>query len=350
MAIIKCPECQKEISDTVKKCIYCGFKIPKEKKPLKEKIVSVKNKIISSLSDKQKRIIKFSAIGVASLILLLVLFFLFISPKTVSWLCVHKKVAATCVEDAYCSRCNKKYEKAFGHTVVVDEKVKATCTAEGKTEGSHCSVCNAVLTEQQPIKMLDHKWKKATCTTPKKCSTCGKEEGKAAGHSYKEATCTAPKTCSKCGEKKGNSLGHSYKDYICTRCGDTNVKASDVPNILDMTNLRYHINYVDGIEWTVAFKNKSSKTINYIYFTFYYYNSVGDVIYNDVGGGKFDEFMYTGPLKPGASSGNIEYYAGFYNSTFGGTLSISEIIIVYSDGTELVLNEDLAKKTVVSWR
>ena len=27
MAIIKCPECNKEISDTAKTCIHCGYKI-----------------------------------------------------------------------------------------------------------------------------------------------------------------------------------------------------------------------------------------------------------------------------------------------------------------------------------
>lgn len=27
MAIIKCPECGKEISDTCKKCIHCGYKV-----------------------------------------------------------------------------------------------------------------------------------------------------------------------------------------------------------------------------------------------------------------------------------------------------------------------------------
>lgn len=29
MALIKCPECNKEISDTVESCIHCGYKITK---------------------------------------------------------------------------------------------------------------------------------------------------------------------------------------------------------------------------------------------------------------------------------------------------------------------------------
>ena len=37
MALIKCSECGKEISDTTKKCIHCGAKIKKERKKLSKK-------------------------------------------------------------------------------------------------------------------------------------------------------------------------------------------------------------------------------------------------------------------------------------------------------------------------
>ena len=29
MALIKCPECEKEVSDTIENCIHCGYKIKK---------------------------------------------------------------------------------------------------------------------------------------------------------------------------------------------------------------------------------------------------------------------------------------------------------------------------------
>lgn len=38
---------------------------------------------------------------------------------------------------------------ALGHTVVKDPAVAATCSTKGKTEGSHCSVCNAVIKAQE---------------------------------------------------------------------------------------------------------------------------------------------------------------------------------------------------------
>lgn len=35
MALIKCPECGKEISDSVEKCIHCGYEVKTEKKQKK---------------------------------------------------------------------------------------------------------------------------------------------------------------------------------------------------------------------------------------------------------------------------------------------------------------------------
>lgn len=42
------------------------------------------------------------------------------------------------------------------HNVVTDPAVAATCTTDGLTEGSHCSICNTVLVAQQLIKAPGH--------------------------------------------------------------------------------------------------------------------------------------------------------------------------------------------------
>ena len=69
----------------------------------------------------------------------------------------------TCTEKGQkgkiCKKCGKITEKtdidAAGHTPVTDPAVAPTETSDGLTEGSHCSVCGAVLTAQEVIPMLD---------------------------------------------------------------------------------------------------------------------------------------------------------------------------------------------------
>lgn len=69
----------------------------------------------------------------------------------------------TCTEKGQkgkiCKKCGKITEKtdidAAGHTPVTDPAVAPTETTDGLTEGSHCSVCGAVLTAQEVIPMRD---------------------------------------------------------------------------------------------------------------------------------------------------------------------------------------------------
>ena len=44
------------------------------------------------------------------------------------------------------------------HQIVIDPAVPATCESEGKTEGSHCSVCGAVIVEQDTTEKLAHEF------------------------------------------------------------------------------------------------------------------------------------------------------------------------------------------------
>ena len=105
-------------------------------------------------------------------------------------------VDATCIEagktaGSHCSVCNaviKAQETipAKGHTEVADAAKDATCTEAGKTAGSHCSVCNAVVKAQETVSAKGHsfgEWKvdvDATETTDGKktrtCSACNAVE------------------------------------------------------------------------------------------------------------------------------------------------------------------------------
>jgi len=127
---------------------------------------------------------------------------------------------ATCTAPKTCE-CGATEGEALGHTVVTDAAVAPTCTEGGLTEGSHCSVCEKVLTEQTEVAAKGHSYESVvtapTCTeggyTTYTCA-CGDtyvaDETAAKGHSY-ESVVTAP-TCTEGG----------YTTYTCA-CGDTYV-------------------------------------------------------------------------------------------------------------------------------
>ena len=74
-------------------------------------------------------------------------------------------VAATCTEDGLTegSRCTvcgefikaQKVVPATGHTLVTDKAVAATYTKTGLTKGKHCSVCGAVIKAQKVVPVLE---------------------------------------------------------------------------------------------------------------------------------------------------------------------------------------------------
>ena len=159
--------------------------------------------------------------------------------------------SATCTESGTqirkCETCGATESKSLsakGHTEVVDKAIHATCTTDGKTEGSHCSVCGAVIKAQEIIKATGHKFgnwttiKPATCTESgtqiRKCETCGATESKslsAKGHTEVvdkaiTATCTTDgKTdgshCSVCGavikaQDTIKATGHKFGNWTTT--------------------------------------------------------------------------------------------------------------------------------------
>ena len=180
--------------------------------------------------------------------------------------------APTCtekgIETSECSRCGETQTRdieALGHVEVIDEAVSATCTASGKTEGIHCSRCNAVIKAQQEVPALGHDWSEyvqtkaptcteegvktstcsrcdeertqiiaakghtlgadATCTEDQVCTVCGAVISAAEGHiPGPAATCTTPQTCTVCGTELAPALGHDLQHHeaqaaTCTEIG-----------------------------------------------------------------------------------------------------------------------------------
>ena len=96
-----------------------------------------------------------------------------------------------------------------GHTVVVDEAVEATCKEHGLTEGSHCSVCNKVIVEQEKTDKLEHTYDNAC---DEECNECG--EKRDVEHDWIDATKKEPKTCSICGKTEGEPLKGCKKSSV----------------------------------------------------------------------------------------------------------------------------------------
>ena len=202
--------------------------------------------------------------------------------------CEHTGGKATCTAAAVCELCGESYGEALGHKEEVLAGKDATCTESGLTEGKKCSVCEAILVEQEKIDPLGHKdgdgdfvcdaCKAGLCTehTPAeavrenetaptcekegsyesvvKCSNCGEElsreaksieklphteevlEGKAA--TCTETGLTEGKKCSVCGEtlvaqEEIKALGHTEetvpgKAATCTETGLTEGKKCSV--------------------------------------------------------------------------------------------------------------------------
>ena len=132
-------------------------------------------------------------------------------------------VAPTCLqsglsEGSICSLCGTvlteqiALPKAETHTsVTVDEAVAATCKSAGRTEGSHCSTCKAVIVKQKSIPKKAHTYQTKTVQ-----ATCGSD-----GYVLHK--------CKDCSESYKSNIvhatnEHNFKstdrwDYICVKCG-----------------------------------------------------------------------------------------------------------------------------------
>ena len=146
-----------------------------------------------------------------------------------------KVTPPTCTAQGYttytCTPCSHTYKdnytNAKGHTEVIDKAVPATCTASGKTEGKHCSVCNTVLVKQETVAPLGHSYTSKvtppTCTaqgyTTYTCSVCKHSYTDSytpiTDHSYDSGTLLLTPTCTEEG----------IKSFSCTLCQKTKIEA-----------------------------------------------------------------------------------------------------------------------------
>lgn len=89
---------------------------------------------------------------------------------------------ATCTEKGtiryYCI-CGKTKDEELPlaeHEAVIDKAVAATCTKEGKTQGSHCDICNKIIIPQETVPKTEHIAVTDKAVAPT-CVNSGKTEG-----------------------------------------------------------------------------------------------------------------------------------------------------------------------------
>ena len=153
-----------------------------------------------------------------------------------------------------CIWCDANYTDIYytdEHTKVIDQAVAATCTTDGLTEGSHCSVCQLVLEAQRVIPATGHDEVldvpvAPTCTEPghtecSHCSRCGEYIIQptilpALGHQnteliLQEATCQV--------------MG--LKELTCQVCGTVSRVPYEMAHFTDMDLYSAAVQYVGEI-------------------------------------------------------------------------------------------------------
>lgn len=150
MALIKCPECGKEVSDSAKTCPNCGYPIAKT--------VAAQEKTTVSKKSKWSKIILWFVIvyGILTAIFL--------------WALYQSDWSASAVKSIIS---NGNFSCLFSHT-----------------------------------------FEEPNCVHGKLCTKCGYETGDLTPHTWVDATCTKPKTCSVCGKQSGKKLEHDFKTEI----------------------------------------------------------------------------------------------------------------------------------------
>ena len=119
----------------------------------------------------------------------------------------------------------KHIEFTISHTEVKDNAVAATCTTAGKTDGSHCSECNAVIKEQETVPAKGHTEVKdnavaATCTTAGKTEGSHCSECNAVIIAQKKVTATGNHTYGSWNiTQEATALVAGNKEQKCTVCG-----------------------------------------------------------------------------------------------------------------------------------
>ncbi len=153
------------------------------------------------------------------------------------------------------------------HNAVTDKAVAATCTTTGLTEGSHCSLCSAVIQAQTVTPVLGHNYVAstipATCTDYEKiqykCSRCSSSYTE-----YPEGTITDWSTTKPTGvdeSKIESQTQYRYSDYETITSTSAAVDGYTMINKAWIKSGSGTINYVKS--WPAGFDTSNSLYTTY---------------------------------------------------------------------------------------
>lgn len=162
--------------------------------------------------------------------------------------------AASCTQQGEtlytCTVCGEEkteYVPMKGHTVVNDNGYAATCTKDGLTDGTHCSVCKQTLTKQTAIPKTGHTPYVSKQGTEKTCTTDGSTD---------EIICSVCKELIQA--QTVSPAGHTDKnsDGICEVCNALYNKALNNQYKLDRVTISAPndkgVSYKNRVKFTVS--------------------------------------------------------------------------------------------------
>lgn len=136
---------------------------------------------------------------------------------------------------------------ACQHNVVTDPAVAPTCTKTGLTEGSHCTICSAVIVAQQSVPTIQHSYSEWAIVSSPTCEKQGSQE----------------RQCD-CGNKQAVAvpvIAHDYVNNVCIMCKKSNAP-SFVPDYNagqanTIGNERSNARYTSQGDWMYFSPSKS---------------------------------------------------------------------------------------------
>lgn len=131
MALIKCSECKKEISDTVSKCPHCGFNLKKDK--IKDDVNKFKNKIIDKVG---KKTLIIGGIMLTTLIVIIIIIIFIIttdSRKEKKMIKYLEEQGFSCSTSEYGQSC-LNYDNGLAKTMFVEDGFTVRYEVESNNE------------------------------------------------------------------------------------------------------------------------------------------------------------------------------------------------------------------------